>query len=118
MFKLYNREDEDNLKDVIMTTEIIFQAEFDNFPDKKYKIEVRRLPDYDLQLVLCTETETVLLTATRDQWGAYLDLGGKALISQEDHTRSFLSALITGLGVMKDHMDGDTLEPTVTLIED
>ncbi len=103
--------------------------EYDNFSSEHWKeIEAGKI-DKTLSLVkVTTDPEnwqkvlTVIanqkpqlkIIADRDQWGTWITFSiGEShfTIAQEDQTKSFLSALISGLTKLKEITDFETTEP-------
>lgn len=99
-------------------TQTLSAYEFDSYPNKKRKVEVREKgTNATLELVIVGAKHTeVLLTAFRDQWGVWL-YTPEGCIAQEDETRSFLKALSLGLDKISRCFEINPLPPK-TLMDD
>jgi hypothetical protein len=100
------------------TSEIIFEVQVDNYPNRVGKIQLRYNNDnYRYLVVLCSdEKETIILDADRDQWGVYMGVSD-SVIAVEDGTRSFIDGLILCLQKLKEKTEFETTQPTITIEE-
>lgn len=91
----------------------IASAEFDSL-SKTMRVEVHDCGSDELKIVLCSDgdADMMLLSATRDQWGAWIAMNGTTIVGQEDTTRSFISALISSLQKVREMTECETLDAT------
>ena len=74
-------------------TQILKEFEFDVHPNIVGKVQLRRTVDADEVVVVCADSEIVVMTSDRDQWGVWHTLNGFT-VPQEDCTRSMIDGII------------------------
>jgi len=101
--------------------EVKLSIEFDDYghPPTVGRVEVRSGQYIDSLVVVTADTEnktteSILVEASRDQWGVFYYLKDQTILS-EDGTRSVLDALISGLLEIKNRNElGDEMFPQLT----
>lgn len=94
-------------------------CEFDSYGHPSTVGSVEYLEDDDMgsQVVLrLNGKEHVILKSWRDQWGAFIELGG-ICVAQEDQTRSFVDGLIKCLLAFREHNECGTTEASNSCID-
>lgn len=93
-------------------TQILKEFEFDAHPDIVGKVQLRRTVDADEVVVVCADSEIVVMTSDRDQWGVWHALNG-VTVPQEDCTRSMIDGIIRCLEELRKVTEFGTKPATV-----
>ena len=91
---------------------LLLKCEFDQWPHETGICFIRGNDSGKLEVVLKVESEEhVIISADRDQWGVWLNLG-KIQVATEDGTRSFLDGLIQCLQELRKLSEFQTKDAT------
>lgn len=88
-----------------------YAVEFDSHPQHVGRVALISSENNVALVVICDGVETVLIEATRDQWGVWLTVDG-ICVSQEDGTRSFLDGMIKAITEMRRLTECQTVAAT------